>query len=188
MRSIVRAPFVARKTKRVSSRSSGLPSGVTHSSRRRARPRRRRSSLERTDRWTIVPIFGACAGRDRVGVVPEVEAVHVAVVEPEADVVRMIHALARPRLERIAARHDDAVRRAQRIEHRLLERRRPDVGRERLAADEDVDAPVGLVLARPRRSSDRRSSRQSSSPPARRRWCSSSRRRRVRARGADDDG
>ena len=34
-------------------------------------------------------------GRDVVGVVPEVEPVHVAVVEPEADVMRVIEALAR---------------------------------------------------------------------------------------------
>ena len=104
------------------------------------------------------PVLRRLRRRDRVGVVPEVEVVHVAVVEPEAGVVRMIDALTGARLERIAARDDDAVRRAQRIEHRLLERRRPDVRGERLAADDDVHAAVGLVRHDLRRSSDRRSS------------------------------
>ena len=48
----------------------------------------------------MVPIFGARSAGMSYGVVPEVEAVDVAVVEPEADVVRMIDALAGPRVER----------------------------------------------------------------------------------------
>ena len=49
-------------------------------------------------------------GRDRVGVVPEVEAVDVAVVEPQSDVVRMVDALALAGLERVAARDERALR------------------------------------------------------------------------------
>jgi hypothetical protein len=45
------------------------------------------------------PVFRRVLGRDGVRVVPEVEAVDVAVVEPEADVMRMVDALARPRLQ-----------------------------------------------------------------------------------------
>src|SRR5205814_10608418 len=37
--------------------------------------------------------------RDRVGIVPEIQSVYVAVVEPQADMMRMIDALAVPRLE-----------------------------------------------------------------------------------------
>ena len=43
-------------------------------------------------------------GLDRVGVVPEVEAVDVAVVQPETDVVRMVDALTLAGIEREATR------------------------------------------------------------------------------------
>ena len=59
--------------------------------------------------------------------------------------MRMIRALPRTRFERKSARDDRAVRRAQRIEHRLLDRCGIDVGGERFAADENVDAPRGIV-------------------------------------------
>jgi hypothetical protein len=54
------------------------------------------------DRAHLRRVFGL----DRIRVVPEVEAVHVAMVEPQADVVRMIHPLARPRIERKPARDE----------------------------------------------------------------------------------
>jgi hypothetical protein len=84
-------------------------------------------------------------GLDRVGVVPEVEPVHVAVVEPQTDVVRMVDALPGARVERKAARDERAVRGADGIEDRLLERGRPDVRGERLAVDRDVDPLARLV-------------------------------------------
>ena len=55
----------------------------------------------------------------------------------------MIDALAGARLERKAARDDGAVGGAERIEHRLFELRGPDVRRERLAVDGDVNAAIG---------------------------------------------
>src|SRR5580704_19251159 len=82
---------------------------------------------------------------DRVGVVPEVEVVHVAVVEPEADVVRVIYTLACTRLEWKAACYDGAVGCAERIEDGLREVVGPDVGGEGLAVDHDVDAARGFV-------------------------------------------
>ena len=57
----------------------------------------------------------------------------------------MIDALALARIEREAARDERALRGPQRVEHRLLQRGRPDVGRERLAVDRDVDALRRLV-------------------------------------------
>jgi hypothetical protein len=57
----------------------------------------------------------------------------------------VVDTLAGAWLERIAARHDDAARRTQRKEHRLLERRRPDVRRERLATHEHVHPPIRLA-------------------------------------------
>src|SRR5437667_287879 len=43
-------------------------------------------------------------GLDGFGIVPEVEAVDITVVEPETDMMRMVHAFAGAGLERIAAR------------------------------------------------------------------------------------
>src|SRR5205085_1197578 len=77
---------------------------------------------------------------DGVGVVPKVKAVHVAVIEPQADLVRMIRALAGTRFKRVAARHERAGGGAQRIKHGLLDALRPDVSGERLAVYEDIDA------------------------------------------------
>ena len=78
-------------------------------------------------------------GRGR-RVAPEVEAVDVAEVEPVAHVMGMIGALAGPGLEREAARHDDAGCGADRKEHRLLERRRIEVGGEWPSGDQHIDA------------------------------------------------
>src|SRR2546425_3046393 len=59
--------------------------------------------------------------------------------------MRVVHALARPGLERPAARDHRPRRRAQRVERRLLERGGVDVRRERLAVDGDVDPALVLV-------------------------------------------
>src|SRR4029079_8234332 len=71
---------------------------------------------------------------------PEVEPVHVAMVEPEPDVMGMVDALAGPRIERKSPGDERAFRRADGIQHRLFQRRGPDIRRERLAVDRDVDA------------------------------------------------
>ena len=125
MRSTERKPSCARKTNRVSSlqeRSAPVvhPLAVTSSVASTGAARRAlhpavedRSHVRRR-----------AVGLIAVGVVPEVEPVHVAVVEPESGVVRMVDAFARPWIERIAARDDRAARAADRIQHRLLERRR----------------------------------------------------------------
>ena len=89
--------------------------------------------------------LGHALGGNGIGVVPKVEPVHVAVVEPQADLVGMVDALAGPGLERPAARHHSARRVAHRIQRRLLESRGIDVRRERLAVDEDVDAALVFV-------------------------------------------
>ena len=57
----------------------------------------------------------------------------------------VIEALARPRVERKAARDERAAGRPDWIQHRLLERLRVDVGSEGLAVDRDVYALAGFV-------------------------------------------
>ena len=89
--------------------------------------------------------LGCVFGLDGVGVVPEIEAIDIAVVEPQARMMRMIDTLSRSRRKRIAARNRDAARRDQRIECRLLERCRPNVGGEGLAIEGNIDAPFRLV-------------------------------------------
>src|SRR5213594_3584258 len=89
--------------------------------------------------------LGRARRRNGIRVVPEVEAVYVAVGEPQADVMRVVHALARSGLERPAARHHGPRGRAQRVERRLLERGRVDVRREGLAVHEHVDPALVLV-------------------------------------------
>src|SRR4029079_6974752 len=71
--------------------------------------------------------------------------VDVLVVQPQADVMRMIDTLSVSRIERPAAGGERAVRVADGVEHRLLHRVGPDVRREGLAADGDVDAPCRFV-------------------------------------------
>ena len=146
--------------------------------------RRARRARRRLSPTTIAPMEDRAHLRslrrlDRVGVVPEIEAVHVLVVEPQADVMRMIDALAGARRERPPARDDRAAGAANRIEHRLLDVVRPDVRRERLAADGDVDAPRALV----RRHGDR----HPPEPTVRNVPRSLGRRQRSRERPARDD-
>src|SRR5439155_23168290 len=71
--------------------------------------------------------------------------VHVPVIEPQTDLMWMVHPLARARLEGPAARHQYARRGPYRVEGRLLERGGIDVRRERFAVDEDVD-PAQVVV------------------------------------------
>src|SRR5216683_7655056 len=84
--------------------------------------------------------FGSIFQFDGVGIVPEIDAIDVFIVEPKAGVVRMIDALAGVLLERKAASDDGAVGGAQRIENGFFKRGGPDIGSERLAIDGDVDA------------------------------------------------
>jgi hypothetical protein len=64
---------------------------------------------------TDVAHFRGVLGLDGFGVVPEIEAVNVAVVEPQAGVVRVVDTLAGARLEREAAGDDCAFGGAERI-------------------------------------------------------------------------
>jgi hypothetical protein len=75
---------------------------------------------------------------DRVGVVPEIQAVDVPVVEPQADVMGMIDALVGARLERPASRDDGPGRGADRVERGLLLIARIDVRGEGFAVDRDI--------------------------------------------------
>src|SRR5207245_744928 len=77
---------------------------------------------------------------DGVGIIPEIDAIDIFVVEPKAGVMGMIDAFAGALLKREAASNDGAFGGAERIENRFFERGRPDVGGEGLAIDGDVDA------------------------------------------------
>src|ERR1700722_4320199 len=67
----------------------------------------------RTHLWSIF-------GFDGIGIIPEVESVHVFVVEPQAGVMRMIDAFTGELLQRIAASDDGAFGSAQGVEDRFL--------------------------------------------------------------------
>src|SRR5262249_55014324 len=84
--------------------------------------------------------------RDRIRVVPKVDAVHVAIVEPEPDVMRMIYALSGPGFQGKPAGHNCAAGRPQGVKNRFLEAAaRIDVSGERLSIDKDIDAVLCLV-------------------------------------------
>src|SRR5579859_3850058 len=87
----------------------------------------------------------AIFGLDGVGVVPEIEAIHVAVVEPQSGMMRMVDAFVGTRLEWVATGDGDAFIVDERIEHRLLQRRWPDIRGKRLAVNGDIDAAMRLV-------------------------------------------
>ncbi len=53
--------------------------------------------------------FGAVLRLNGIGVIPEIEAVGIAVVKPQAGVVRMVDAFAGKRIQRIAASYSDAL-------------------------------------------------------------------------------
>ena len=134
IRSMLRVSFVRRRRRsRVISSRTVLPSGITQSAATSRVPSlgaaSRRCSMAR---WWMVPIFAASSGRQGLGVVPEVDAVHVAVVEPEADVVGVVHPLPGPRVEGEPARDQGAARGADGEEHRLGQPLGPDVGGEGL--------------------------------------------------------
>src|SRR5258708_27899630 len=78
-------------------------------------------------------------------VVPEIEAADVAVVEPQASVMRMIDTLTRARLKRETAGDDRAFGGAKRIKHGLGKPFGPNVGGEGPAVDDDVDASFGFI-------------------------------------------
>src|SRR5215470_11020282 len=84
---------------------------------------------------------------DAIGVVPEIDPVDVSVVEPEPDMVRVVDALARPRVEREPSGHNGAGRCPQRIKNRLFQRIGPNVRGKGLAVDGYIDAARGVVDA-----------------------------------------
>src|SRR5712692_7800563 len=92
---------------------------------------------------------GAHLGRvfrlDGVGIIPEINAIDVFIVEPKARVMRMVNAFAGALLKRKAASDDGSLGSSQRIENGFFERGGPDVRGEGLAIDGDVDA-AGLFV------------------------------------------
>src|SRR5205085_11675255 len=78
-------------------------------------------------------------------VVPEVEAIDIAVVEPHPCMVRMIDPLSWPGFKRITTGYRDSFIRNQWIQHWLLQGCRPDVGGKGFTVDCDVDALVRLI-------------------------------------------
>ena len=95
--------------------------------------------------WSDGAVFGTVGGLDGVGVIPEVEVVDVAVVEPESGVVGMVDSFAGEGLEGKAASDGGAVGCDERVEDGLALVGVPEVGGEGLAVDGDVDAMVGFV-------------------------------------------
>ena len=82
---------------------------------------------------------------DGVGIVPEIDAIYVFIVEPETGVMGMIYAFARALFEREAASDDGAFGGAEGVENRFFERGGPNIGGERLTVDGDIDAASLLV-------------------------------------------
>src|SRR5258707_15211177 len=89
--------------------------------------------------------FGSVLRLDGSRVVPEIETIDISIVEPQAGVMRMIHALARSRLEWEAARDDRALRSAEWKEDRLCHPFGPNVGGKRLGVDYNVDSALGFI-------------------------------------------
>src|SRR5712672_343719 len=75
---------------------------------------------------------------DGIGIIPEIEAIDVFVVEPEAGVMRMVYTFAGARFEREAASDDGAFGGAERVKDRFFKSGGPDVGGEGLAVNGDV--------------------------------------------------
>ena len=82
---------------------------------------------------------GAHLGRvfrlDGIGIIPEIDAIDIFVVKPEAGVMGMIDAFTGALLEWEAASDDGAFGRPERIEDGLFERGGPDVRGEGLAVN-----------------------------------------------------
>src|ERR1700730_13862871 len=89
--------------------------------------------------------FGCLFRLDRFGVIPEIEIVHVPIVEPHPRVMGMIDTFSRPWFEGKAAGDDRAGCGAQRIKYRLGEGCRPDVGSKGLPVDGNVDAAPSFI-------------------------------------------
>src|SRR2546422_6845094 len=66
--------------------------------------------IRRPPRSTLFPYTTLFRSRRGVGVAPEVDAAHIAVGEPRADLMRMIRALAGTGFERESSRDDGAFR------------------------------------------------------------------------------
>ena len=65
--------------------------------------------------------LGAIFRLDGIGVVPEIESIDIAVVEPHAGVVRVVDTFSRPRIEGITACDRDAFVCNERVEHGFLQ-------------------------------------------------------------------
>src|SRR5712692_2753145 len=89
--------------------------------------------------------LGRVLGFDGVRIVPEIEAIDIFIVEPEARVMGMVNAFARALLKRIAASDDGSFGGSQWIENGFFEHGGPNVRGEGLAVDGDVDA-AGLFV------------------------------------------
>ena len=89
-------------------------------------------------------MFGADVGR----VVPEIVAVHIAVVEPHSHVVRVVNALAGTRVHWPAPRDEIAPCRSDGVQNRLFQHRRAgvNIGRERLTIYGHFHALASLVV------------------------------------------
>src|SRR6267154_80246 len=82
---------------------------------------------------------------DSCRVVPEIETVDVPIVEPQADVMWMVDALARTRIQRISSRNESALGVTQRIQNGLSKFFGPDIRGEWLSVNEHLDAALSLI-------------------------------------------
>ena len=129
VRSMIRVPGRCRGTRRSCPRRARRRSGITHSVATASRPSAGPPLASTIFRCRMRPILACCSGGKARRVVPEVDAVDVAVAQEQAHVVRMVGALAGPRVEGKPAGDGRALRGEDRIEDGLGQRLGPDVGR-----------------------------------------------------------
>src|SRR6266850_617959 len=82
---------------------------------------------------------------DGVGIVPEIDAVDVFIVEPKSGVMRMIDAFAGALFEGEATSDNGSFGAAQGIENGFFQRSGPDIGGEGLAVNGDIHT-AGLFV------------------------------------------
>jgi len=78
-------------------------------------------------------------------VVPEIETADIPVVEPHADVMWMVDALARTRLQRISSRNKCALGVMQRVQNGFGKFFGPDVSGERLFVDDHINTALSFI-------------------------------------------
>src|SRR5262249_8203403 len=71
---------------------------------------------------------------------------HIPIVEPETNLMRVIHSLAGTRIHRITASYSRPLASSQWIKDRFFQRSRIDVRSERLTIDKNVDATFLIIL------------------------------------------